>query len=42
VVMRAGKSTRADCSQAVGSLQGAGVPVLGAVLNRERRFMGAR
>ena len=39
VVMRAGKSTHAECTQAVGGLQGAGVPVLGAVLNRTR-FMG--
>jgi Mrp family chromosome partitioning ATPase len=39
VVMRAGKSTRADCTQAIGELQGAGVPVLGAVLNREKSFL---
>jgi len=46
VVMRAGKSPRADCAQAVGGLQAAGVPVLGAVLNREKsylpRFLGGR
>ena len=37
VVMRAGKSTRAECAHAVEGLQGAGVPVLGAVLNREKK-----
>jgi Mrp family chromosome partitioning ATPase len=39
VVMRAGKSTRAECTHAVEGLQGAGVPVLGAVLNREKSFL---
>jgi Mrp family chromosome partitioning ATPase len=39
VVIRAGKSTRSECTQAVGGLQGAGVPVLGAVLNREKSFL---
>ena len=39
VVMRAGKSTRSECAQAVEGLQGAGVPVLGAVLNREKSFL---
>jgi Mrp family chromosome partitioning ATPase len=37
VVMRAGRSTRKDCELAVGNLAGAGVPVLGAVLNREKK-----
>ena len=39
VVMRAGKSGRQDCALAIQGLQGAGVAVLGAVLNRERRFV---
>ena len=39
LVMRAGRATRSDCAQAVAGLQAAGVPLLGAVLNRERRFM---
>jgi Mrp family chromosome partitioning ATPase len=39
VVMRAGRSTRTECAQAVSGLQGAGVPVLGAVLNRERSYL---
>jgi Mrp family chromosome partitioning ATPase len=38
VVMRAGRARRGDCAQAVAGLQDAGVSVLGAVLNRERRF----
>jgi Mrp family chromosome partitioning ATPase len=37
VVIRAGKSTRTECTQAVEGLQAANVPVLGAVLNREKR-----
>jgi Mrp family chromosome partitioning ATPase len=37
VVIRAGKSTRTECTQAVEGLQAANIPVLGAVLNRERR-----
>jgi non-specific protein-tyrosine kinase len=36
IVMRAGKSTRVESVQAVEGLQSAGVPVLGAVLNREK------
>ena len=39
VVMRAGKTGRQDCALAIQGLQGANVPVLGAVLNRERRFV---
>jgi Mrp family chromosome partitioning ATPase len=39
VVMRAGRATRRDCAQAIAAAQGAGVPLLGAVLNRERRFV---
>jgi Mrp family chromosome partitioning ATPase len=35
VVMRAGRAVRRDCARAVAGLQGAGVTVLGAVLNRE-------
>jgi Mrp family chromosome partitioning ATPase len=46
VVMRAGRATRRDCTQAVAGLQGAGVTVLGAVLNREKSvvpgFFGRR
>jgi Mrp family chromosome partitioning ATPase len=39
VVMRAGKSSRTDCAQAVQALQSTAVPVLGAVLNREKSYL---
>jgi len=39
MVMRAGQSRRSECAQAVAGLQSAGVPVLGAVLNRERHVV---
>jgi receptor protein-tyrosine kinase len=38
LVMRAGQATRTESAQAVAGLQGAGVKVLGAVLNREKRI----
>jgi len=37
LVMRAGHATRTESAQAVAGLEGAGVKVLGAVLNREKR-----
>jgi Mrp family chromosome partitioning ATPase len=37
LVMRAGQASRTESAQAVAGLQGAGVKVLGAVLNREKR-----
>jgi Mrp family chromosome partitioning ATPase len=37
LVMRAGQARRTESAQAVAGLQGAGVRVLGAVLNREKR-----
>jgi len=38
-VMRAGSSTRNDCAQAISDVEGAGVRLLGAVLNREKSFL---
>ncbi len=39
LVLRAGRSTRADSQRGVKILRSEGVPILGAVLNRERAFI---
>ena len=39
LVVRAGKSTRSDGKRGVKALRDEGVPILGAVLNRERAFI---
>jgi Mrp family chromosome partitioning ATPase len=42
MVMRAGSTTRTDCALAAAGLEGAGIPLLGAVLNREKTSLFRR